>query len=221
MTSISHDDIQMRQFEETGDSVPERSKNAEGTGTGHEIFSTEGEEETPDYPNGLKFWLIILPLRTLLAIGGLDTNIVATAVPTSITDDFYTVANFMFGKLYKLISIKRRTVLPKEDTSLGLSIVLPAQYFGPAVFVAIAQVIFMNKLAINFSNVVPGLNPETIESYGLFEIVGHTPPDKRKEVFARVGNSLTETWYLTVGLTCATMLSSLFMEWRSAKPKTD
>jgi hypothetical protein len=38
-------------------------------------------EETHDYPTGLKFWLIIVTLGALLVLGGLDTNIVATAVP--------------------------------------------------------------------------------------------------------------------------------------------
>lgn len=38
-------------------------------------------EEAKEYPTGLKFWLIILTLGALLVLGGLDTNIVATAVP--------------------------------------------------------------------------------------------------------------------------------------------
>lgn len=38
-------------------------------------------DEAHDYPTGLKFWLIIITLGALLVLGGLDTNIVATAVP--------------------------------------------------------------------------------------------------------------------------------------------
>jgi hypothetical protein len=38
-------------------------------------------EEALNYPTGLRFWLIILTLAALLMLGGLDTNIVATAVP--------------------------------------------------------------------------------------------------------------------------------------------
>lgn len=74
-----------------------------------------------NYPTGTKFWFTILSLCVVLIIGGLDTNIVATAAP-SITDHFHTVADvgwyasafrictcafqFMFGKMYKLFSIK-------------------------------------------------------------------------------------------------------------------
>ena len=37
--------------------------------------------EIDDYPSGLKFWFIFITLGALLVLGGLDTNIVATAVP--------------------------------------------------------------------------------------------------------------------------------------------
>jgi hypothetical protein len=49
------------------------------------IDSTEAQsgptENAHDYPTGIRFWLIILTLGGLLILGGLDTNIVATAVP--------------------------------------------------------------------------------------------------------------------------------------------
>ena len=79
-------------------------------------------ESEPEYPTGAKFYLICLAISFVLLLGGLDGNIVATAVP-AITDHFHTVADvgwyysaykltscafqFMFGKLYKLFSIKR------------------------------------------------------------------------------------------------------------------
>lgn len=82
-------------------------------------------EHTPDiepnYPTGSSFWLTIIVLCVVLIMGGLDANIVATAVP-SITNHFHTVADvgwyasafrlctcafqFGFAKLYKFFSIK-------------------------------------------------------------------------------------------------------------------
>lgn len=74
-----------------------------------------------NYPTGTKFWFTIIALCLILILGGLDANIVATAVP-SITNHFHTVADvgwyasafrlctcafqFGFAKLYKLFSIK-------------------------------------------------------------------------------------------------------------------
>ncbi|KAL4755900.1 major facilitator superfamily domain-containing protein [Aspergillus foveolatus] len=75
----------------------------------------------PNYPKGTEFWFTILALCVTLILGGLDANIVATAVP-SITDHFHTVADvgwyssafrlctcafqFGFAKLYQIFSIK-------------------------------------------------------------------------------------------------------------------
>lgn len=112
-----------------------------------------------------------------------------------------------------------QTVLPAEDVPLGLSVMLFAQSFGPAVAVAIAQVLFTKQLSTNLSGLVPGLSRANIENNGLTEIVTSVPPAKVREVLVGVDESLIQTWYLVVGLACATMVGSLLIEWRSVKSK--
>ncbi|CAF9902778.1 MAG: hypothetical protein ALECFALPRED_000014 [Alectoria fallacina] len=112
-----------------------------------------------------------------------------------------------------------QTVLPAEDVPLGLSVVLFAQSFGPAVAVAISQVLFTEQLSTNLSGLVPGLSRANIENNGLTEIVTSVPPAKVREVLVGVDESLIQTWYLVVGLACATMVGSLLIEWRSVKSK--
>ena len=90
--------------------------------TSIEAINTDSTADTePNYPTGTKFWFTIIALCVTLVLGGLDANIVATAVP-SITNHFHTVADvgwyssafrlctcafqFGFAKLYKLFSIK-------------------------------------------------------------------------------------------------------------------
>ena len=112
-----------------------------------------------------------------------------------------------------------QTVLPPEDIPLGLSVMLFAQSFGPAVALAIAQVLFTNQLSTNLSGLVPGLSRANIENNGLTEIVMSVPPAKAIEVLVGIDESLIQTWYLVVGLACATMVGSLLIEWRSVKSK--
>lgn len=112
-----------------------------------------------------------------------------------------------------------QTVLPAEDVPLGLSVILFAQSFGPAVAVAIAQVLFTNQLSTNLSGLVPGLSRVNFENNGLTEIVTSVPPAKVRAVLVGVDESLIQTWYLVVGLACATMVGSLLIEWRSVKSK--
>jgi hypothetical protein len=127
------------------------------------------------------------------------------------------VSGFASGVAFNTPITAVQTVLPVEDASLGLSIVLFAQNFGPAVFIAIAQVIFMNQLATNLVRVVPNIEPATIQGNGLTDIMGQAPANRSLEVLEDIGKSLSETWYLAVGLTCATLIGSLLMEWRSVK----
>ena len=112
-----------------------------------------------------------------------------------------------------------QTVLPAEDVPLGLSVMLFAQSFGPAVAVAIANVLFTNQLSAKLIGLVPDLTRANIENNGLTELVTSVPPAKVRQVLVGVDESLVQTWYLVLGLACATMAGSLSMEWRSIKSK--
>lgn len=83
---------------------------------------TNAAEDESQYPTGTKFKLIILSVGLVLILSAMDSSIVSVAVP-SITNHFHTIRDvgwyaaayrltlcsfqFMFGKLYKLYSLKR------------------------------------------------------------------------------------------------------------------
>lgn len=111
-----------------------------------------------------------------------------------------------------------QAVLPPEDVPLGLSIMLFAQSLGPAVAVAAAQVLFTDRLRTNLGGVVPG---DAIEKAGLTELAKSvSSAQEAGQVLAGIDRSIVQTWYLVVGLACATMVGSLSIEWRSVKSKT-
>ncbi|KAH8690696.1 putative efflux pump antibiotic resistance protein [Talaromyces proteolyticus] len=112
-----------------------------------------------------------------------------------------------------------QTTLSAADVNLGIGVILFGQSMGPAVFIAIAQVIFTNKLSSILKDVVPGLTPAYIEEHGLGDIKNGIPVQQWDEVLAGIDQSLTQTWYLTVALACTTMVGSLLIEWRSVKQK--
>jgi MFS family permease len=112
-----------------------------------------------------------------------------------------------------------QTSLPPEDVSLGLSIVLFAQHFGPAVSVAVAQVLFTNQLSSNLADILPNSSSLAIGNIGLKEITERAPAALHAKLLWGISRSLSNTWYVAVGLTCATLVGSLLMEWRSVKEK--
>lgn len=112
-----------------------------------------------------------------------------------------------------------QTVLPERDASLGLSVIIFAQNIGPAVSIAIAQTIFLNRLSENLRVLVPGLSPKTVDSLGLSDIKALAGEAKMEMALGVFDTSLMQTWYLAVGLACLTMVGSLAMEWKSVKDK--
>ncbi|RAK81779.1 MDR family MFS transporter [Aspergillus fijiensis CBS 313.89] len=112
-----------------------------------------------------------------------------------------------------------QTVLPAEDIPLGMSVMLFAQSFGPAVAVAIAQVLFVSQLSRNLGEVVPGLSAAEVDRMGLTQIVTGLALDKAAEARRAIDRSIVQTWYLVVGLACATVVGSLGIEWRSVKAR--
>lgn len=112
-----------------------------------------------------------------------------------------------------------QTMLSTGDVNLGIGVILFGQSMGPAVFIAIAQVIFTNQLSSSLEELVPGLTPAYISQHGLGDIKNGVPLGRLDELLSGIDHSLTNTWYLTVALACTTMVGSLLVEWRSVKQK--
>lgn len=110
-----------------------------------------------------------------------------------------------------------QTSLPARDASLGLAVIIFAQNFGPAIFIAIAQTIFTNQLSENLRALVPGLSPGAVSQTGLTDLKTLVGPENLEKALMGLDVSLMQTWYLAVGLTCVTMVGSLAMEWKSVK----
>ncbi|KAI6849896.1 hypothetical protein KC332_g15094 [Hortaea werneckii] len=112
-----------------------------------------------------------------------------------------------------------QTALSNADVNLGVGVILFGQSLGPAVFVAIAQVIFTNDLSSNLAAILPGLTPAFIEKHGLGNIRELVSSQQQDEVLQAIATGLTHTWYLPVALACTTMVGSVLVEWRSVKRK--
>lgn len=112
-----------------------------------------------------------------------------------------------------------QATLSAVDVNLGIGVILFGQSMGPAVFIAIAQVIFTNELTQSLSDIVSGLTPTDLTYHGLGDIKKIVPEERWDEAVIAIDRSLVRTWYLTIALACATIVGSLLIEWRSVKQK--
>lgn len=112
-----------------------------------------------------------------------------------------------------------QTTLNPADVNLGIGIVLFGQSIGPAVCIAISQVLFTDQVSAGLKGIAPVVTSSYVENHGLGEITSGVPMDLRAEALDTINQSLTHTWYLDVGLASATIVGSLLVEWRSVKQK--
>lgn len=129
------------------------------------------------------------------------------------------LSGFASGIGWQAPQLAVQTSLPATDVPLGLAIVLFAQNFGPALFIAIGSAIFTNRLTANLHDYAPGLNVTSIENLGLSDIKDSIGPEKLGDVLLGFDKAVSQTWYLAVALTCMTIIGSATMEWRSVKQK--
>lgn len=112
-----------------------------------------------------------------------------------------------------------QTTLPDVDVSMGLNIIVFAQNFGPALSISIAQSLFTSRLVSNLKEYIPDISSETISSLGLTNIKALVPSTELNDVLLGYDRAITQTFYLSVALTCLAVIGTVSMEWRSVKEK--
>lgn len=149
---------------------------------------------------------------------GLMTTLkVTTALSTIIVYSGFFGAAIGIG--FQAPQVAVQNSVSASDVNTGLAIILFAQNFGPAISIALAQSIFQNKLAENVAGIIPGMSKSKIEDMGLGDLKRQVSPQKLQELLNGFDRSLTQTWYLAIGLGCATFIGSSTMQWRSIKKK--
>ncbi|TQN70638.1 Efflux pump roqT [Colletotrichum shisoi] len=112
-----------------------------------------------------------------------------------------------------------QTVLPMEEIPLGTALVMFLQTFGGAIFISVAQNIFTNELRAGLARDLPNINATVIVDGGATSIrqPGVLPPDALGPILQVYSQSLTNSWYVAVGLACASIAGSALVQWKTVK----
>ncbi|KAK5653082.1 hypothetical protein OQA88_9369 [Cercophora sp. LCS_1] len=113
-----------------------------------------------------------------------------------------------------------QTVLPIDDVPIATSLMAFMQSLGAAVFVAVAQAIFENRLIANLEKLLPagaGLDPENLIQAGATKILAQVPPQLQPSVREALNHAITRVYVVSICASSLTLVGSLAMEWRSVK----
>ncbi|RDW77375.1 hypothetical protein BP6252_05428 [Coleophoma cylindrospora] len=112
-----------------------------------------------------------------------------------------------------------QTILAPNDVPIGIAIIQFAQALGPALSVPIGQLIYTTQLTTNLKKYAPAVNGTTLENIGLLNIGSQFQGSELAGILRSYDKAITYTFYLSVVLTCLTLVGSVGIGWRSVKQK--
>lgn len=163
-------------------------------------------------------FMIISSVLAAIGAGLMTTFDVNTPHSQWIGYQFIFGAGVGFGMQQTMIAVQ--ACLKGNDIAVGTAIVMFAQTLGGALFIAVAENVFENKLV---SNVVaanlPGLSAATVLNTGATEIQKVIPTQFLPTVLNAYNDALTNAYYVSVAMSCLTLIGALSIQWVSIKGK--
>ncbi|KAJ9215410.1 hypothetical protein DTO166G4_3064 [Paecilomyces variotii] len=118
-----------------------------------------------------------------------------------------------------------QNLLPAQDVAIASSQVFFFQYLGGAIFLAVGETIFTNGLRSSLQTYAPNVDAQTIINAGASGVRTTTPPADLAAVLLAYNHALVHTFYLALGGSAASFLTSFGMGWqripRKAAKKKD
>ncbi|OBR02691.1 Major facilitator superfamily transporter [Colletotrichum higginsianum IMI 349063] len=140
-------------------------------------------------------------------------------IPTRVWIGYQVLYGLGSGQSMQTPLVVVQTVLPMEEIPLGTALVMFLQTFGGAIFISVAQNIFTNELRAGLARDLPNINATAIVDGGATSIrqPGVLPTDALGPMLQVYSKSLTKSWYVAVGLACASIAGSALVQWKTVK----
>ena len=111
-----------------------------------------------------------------------------------------------------------QTVLERSDIAVGSAVIMFTRFLGTAVFLPVAQNIFINNLVSRLTN-IPGINAEAITRGGATELRNLVPPGELDMLLSDYNASIVKVFYMVTATCSLSVFGSLLVEWRSLKAR--
>ncbi|KAH7027191.1 major facilitator superfamily domain-containing protein [Microdochium trichocladiopsis] len=116
-----------------------------------------------------------------------------------------------FSRQAPAIAVQK--VLAESDMPIGFGMIMFSQFMGGAIFIPIAQAIFINKLAGGLQSLgLHAVDPATLAAEGLTTITAGLEGQVKDAALTVINNSLVQAWHVSVGLACAGIIGVVFVE---------
>jgi MFS family permease len=152
----------------------------------------------------------------LAAVGaGLLTTL---GVKTSVGQwvGYQILYGFGLGTCFQAPNMAAQTILPRNEVSIGASVMLFAQTLFGAIFVSVGQNVLDGQLAKRLVG-ISDITPQQIENAGVTGILEMIPSKYHEAALEAYNGSLRVCFQVALVMACIALLGGLGMEWRSVK----
>jgi predicted MFS family arabinose efflux permease len=111
-----------------------------------------------------------------------------------------------------------QTVLERSDIATGSALIMFIRFLGSAVFLPVAQNIFINGLVSKLTN-LPGISPSAITGSGATDLRNLVSGDDLKTLISDYNAAVVNVFYMVVATCAVTVFGSVLIEWRSLKAR--
>lgn len=111
-----------------------------------------------------------------------------------------------------------QTIFDRSDIATGSAIVMFMRFLGPAIFLPVAENIFINALVSKLTN-LPGIDPAEVKNGGATSLRHLASGDDLKTLLKDYNGAIVNVFYMTAAVCAVTMLGSVFVEWKSLKAR--
>ncbi|KAK2879527.1 hypothetical protein FQN49_000801 [Arthroderma sp. PD_2] len=114
--------------------------------------------------------------------------------------------------------VTAQTVLPLEEVSTGMAIMLFSQLGGGAIFIPVAQSVFMSQVVTSVGAMkIPGLDPRQLISLGATQFRQIIPSEDIPRVVLAYNVALQRAFRVGLIMACLSIIGPLGMRWVSVK----
>lgn len=115
--------------------------------------------------------------------------------------------------------IALQTVLPDSQVAMGMAVMMFLQGLMGSIFISIANTIFDNSLLSEIRSRAPGVNAEAVLAAGATAFRKVVSPEQLPNVLEAYAISFDQVFYLAIGLTATTFVTSWGLGWRDVRKK--
>lgn len=134
----------------------------------------------------------------------------------TLTGIFQISDGFGVGFAFGQPSYVVQTVLSPSDVPIGVTLITLMQNLSASVFVAVAQSIFQGQLLSDLQAMDLPVKVD-VSTTGAAQIVDAVPIAFQEEVRKALSRSLVNTFYISLALSCASVIGALSIRWGSMK----